>query len=82
MSAKDKYHQSVSKTVKVTCRVESCKEQVLTQNYERHLRRYHPQEDPKSLRTYGQKLFSFFQNNSQCAKKDSPEEVAGSKVTT
>ena len=82
MSAKDKYHQSVSKTVKVTCRVESCKEQVLTQNYERHLRRYHPQEDPKSLRTYGQKRISFFQNNSQSAKKDSPEEVAGSKVTT
>ena len=46
------------------------------------MRRYHPQEDPKSLRTYGQKRISFFHNKSQSVKKDDPEEVAGGKVTT
>ena len=69
MSSKDKYHQSVSKTVKVTCRVETCKEQVLAQNYERHLRRYHPKEDPKILRPYGQKRISFG-NKSQAVKQN------------
>jgi hypothetical protein len=71
MSSKDRHHQSVSKTVKVTCRVETCKEQVLAQNYERHLKRYHPQEDSKILRTYGQKQISFGRNKSQPVVKQS-----------
>ena len=77
--------QTSSKTVQVTCSVETCKEQVLAQNYERHLKRYHPQEDYKILRTYGQKQISFASNKSQAVvmQKDAIEdrsEVTGDKV--
>ena len=57
MSSKDKLYKNISKSVKVTCRV--CKETIKSQNYERHLRRCHPEEDSKILSTYGQRKFSF-----------------------
>ena len=43
----------------------------MAQNYERHLKRYHPQEDSKILRTYGQKQISFGRNKSQPVVKQS-----------
>ena len=60
MSSGGKSHSSLSKNIKVCCRIKTCKEQVLIQNYERHLARYHPHEDSKDLSTYGQTKFSFF----------------------
>ena len=57
MSSKERNYKNISKSVKVTCRV--CKEKVASQNYERHLRRFHPDEDPKILSTFGQQKFSF-----------------------
>ena len=57
----------------------------MAQNYERHLKRYHPQEDSKILRTYGQKQISFGSNKSQAVAKQNDaiedrSEVAGDKV--
>ena len=59
MSGQGKCYPSVGKTQKVQCRVETCKQEIVAQNYERHLRRYHPSENPKILRAYGDKVFSF-----------------------
>ena len=59
MSGQGKCYPSVGKTQKVQCRVETCKQEIASQNYERHLRRFHPSENPKILRPYGQKVFSF-----------------------
>ena len=59
MSGQGKCYPSVGKTQKVKCRVETCKQEIASQNYERHLRRFHPSENPKILRPYGQKVFSF-----------------------
>ena len=54
-----KCYPSVAKTRKVQCRVETCKQEVASQNYERHLRRFHPSENPKNLRAYGQREYMF-----------------------
>ena len=55
----------------------------MAQNYERHLRRYHPQEDPKILRPYGQKRISFGKKSQADKQNDAFEdisEVAGGRV--
>ena len=60
MSAKEKPHKSVSKTRKVRCRVEDCREPMVAyQNYERHLKSNHPKENHKDKRTFGEKTFRF-----------------------
>jgi hypothetical protein len=64
-------HKSISKTEKVRCRVESCKEEVSSQNYKRHLIRYHPHEDSKDKRSYGHKMFSFGRNTAAVKNAES-----------
>ena len=59
MTMSSNAHTSVSKSEKVKCRVESCQEEVKLQNYGRHLERFHPNEDRKDRRPYGQGKFSF-----------------------
>ena len=49
---------SKSKITNVICRVESCKVSVKEQNYFRHLKNKHPNEDPNDLWPYGQKKLS------------------------
>jgi hypothetical protein len=53
------YHKSKNKLIKITCRVESCKAQILQQNYRVHIREKHPEEDEKDLRVYGQHRLQF-----------------------
>ena len=48
---------SANKTEKVGCRV--CKETVAWQNYECHLKRFHPSEDPKDRRAFGEQKLTF-----------------------
>ena len=57
---------STSKTEKVGCRV--CKEAVSWQSYECHLKRFHPSEDPKDRRAFGEKKLSF--NKSRKVEED------------
>ena len=40
-------------------RVEVCKQQVRLQNYQRHLKLNHPDEDSRDLRGYGVRKFSW-----------------------
>ena len=47
-------HKSISKVENIHCRVETCQEEIKTQNYERHLEIYHPNENKKDKRPYGQ----------------------------
>ena len=55
-----KYARSSNKEEIVICRVEECQEQVIRQNYARHLSRLHPGEKSSDLRPYGQlQLLSF-----------------------
>ena len=54
-------HTSVSKSDKITCRVETCQSLVVIQDYGRHLERYHPGEDDKDRIPYGKEKFSFNQ---------------------
>ena len=42
------------------CRVEECQEQVIRQNYARHISRLHPGENSRDLRPYGQPQLPFF----------------------
>ena len=74
MSSGSKSHSSLSKNVKVCCRIKTCKEQVLIQNYERHLVRYHPHEDSKDLSTYGQKKFSFLKPSDEKKVEETKDE--------
>ncbi len=60
---------SANKTEKVGCRV--CKETVAWQNYERHLKRFHPSEDPKDRRACGEQKLTF--NKSKKVEGDSNE---------
>lgn len=53
-----KEYSSRSKSVKVKCRV--CQEEVMHQNYGRHLEKLHKSENPKDTRVLGQDKFSFF----------------------
>ena len=55
-----KYARSSNKEETVICRVEDCQEQVVRQNYARHLSRLHPQENSRDLRPYGQTQLSSF----------------------
>ena len=64
---KHKPHTSVSKIEKIKSRVESCQEMVLSQSYERHLGRFHPQEKSKDKRAYGERKFFF--GNKQVEKR-------------
>ena len=76
-------HKSVSKSLKIRCRVKTCNEEVSMQSYERHLKRFHPAEDPKDLGTSGQTKLSFGvlgrapepQSESKAAKEDINENV-------
>ena len=52
-------HISLSKIDKLKCRVETCQALVVSQNYGRHLERFHPAENSKDRRAYGQGKFSF-----------------------
>ena len=52
-------HKSSTKTTKIQCRVETCKQWIIEQGYTRHLRTVHPDEDFKDLRGYGVKKFSW-----------------------
>ena len=61
-------HTSVSKSDKIMCRVETCQDLVVIQNYGRHLERYHPGEDHKDRRPYGKEKFSF--NKPKVVRKD------------
>ena len=77
MSAQEKYYQSSSKTDRVRCRVRDCTEPMVAyQNYERHLKRNHPEENYKDKRTLGQKPFSF----NLTKEKFGPEEAKGKKA--
>ena len=60
---------SANKTEKVGCQV--CKETVAWQNYERHLKRFHPLEDPKDRRACGEQKLTF--NKSKKVEGDSNE---------
>ena len=73
-SNKKPYFVSVSKTEKIKCRVESCQEEVTSQNYGRHLERFHPHENSKDRRPYGKKKFSFSLGK-QSSEKEAEEEV-------
>ena len=53
MTDKEGYHKSRSKTDKVTCRVETCKQLVAWQNYPNHLKNKHPEENHLDLKTFG-----------------------------
>ena len=57
-----------SKNKKIRCRIESCQEEMVSQNYQRHLERCHPSENSKDRRVFGQhKLtFSFSTQRSGC----------------
>ena len=76
-------HKSVSKSLKIRCRVKTCNEEVSMQSYERHLKRFHPAEDPKDLGTSGQTKLSFGvpgrapepQSESKAAKEDINENL-------
>ena len=59
MSARKPPHTSASKVDKIKCRVASCQAVIASQNYGRHLERFHPSEDSKDRRAYGQGKFSF-----------------------
>ena len=48
-----------SKTQIVRCRVKTCKEDLILQNYQRHLEKFHPGEDSKDLRGFGVFKISF-----------------------
>ena len=75
--------KSVSKSLKIRCRVKTCNEEVSMQSYERHLKRCHPAEDPKDLGSSGQTKLSFGvlarapepQCESKAAKEDINENV-------
>ena len=54
-----KPHTSNSKIKKIKCRVETCQELLASQNYGRHLARFHPSEDSNDRRAYNQNKFSF-----------------------
>ena len=49
------YYKSTSKTSYILCRVESCGQSVLKQNYKAHLKNKHPSENSNDLRAKGQK---------------------------
>ena len=55
-----KPHTSISKVKKICCRVDTCKEEILIQNYERHLQRFHPSENKYDKRVFGEKK-NFFE---------------------
>jgi uncharacterized short protein YbdD (DUF466 family) len=80
MSAQEKqYYTSASKTERVRCRVKDCTEPMVAyQNYERHLKRNHPEENYKDKRIFGQKPFSF----NLAKEKAGPEEAKGKKAGT
>ena len=61
MSTRDRKGEELSSSKKeqVRCRVARCQEMVATQNYGRHLSRFHPQEDSKDRRPFGFQKFSF-----------------------
>ena len=49
-----KYARSSNKEKTVICRVEECQEQVVRQNYARHLSQLHPEKYSRDLMPYGQ----------------------------
>ena len=59
MSGRKPAHTSSSKAYKIKCRVETCQAVIASQNYGRHLNRFHPREDSKDRRACGQGKFSF-----------------------
>ena len=64
-------HISLSKIDKLKCRVETCQALVVSQNYGRHLVRFHPAENSKDRRAYGQGKFCF--GNVQAVAEDGDE---------
>lgn len=71
----NKPHTSISKVKKICCRVDTCKEEILIQNYERHLERFHPSENKYDKRVFGEKK-NFFGT----AIFQSQEKTISSKV--
>ena len=59
MSGRKPPHTSASQADKIKCRVASCQAVIASQNYGRHLERFHPSEDSKDRRAYGQGKFNF-----------------------
>ena len=47
-----------SKAVQIKCRVETCQAVIVSQSFGRHLE-FHPREDSKDRRSYGQGKFGF-----------------------
>ena len=64
-------HKSISKVENIRCRVETCQEEIKTQNYERHLERYHPNENKKDKRPYGQEKNFYWKLTDKVENKDS-----------
>ena len=55
----NKYYKSSMKEEIVICRVETCQRPLKKQNYSRHLKTVHKEENSNDLRVYGQAKFSW-----------------------
>ncbi len=58
-SGKQKLHKFNSETRLITCRVISCKQELLAKNYRQHLADRHPEENLQDLSPFGQTKLSF-----------------------
>ena len=72
MSHTTSYHKSENRKIKVLCRI--CKQGVTGQNYGRHLKEVHPEEDSKDLRVFGQPRFLFGKSKPAQTQVTSPAD--------